>query len=54
MPEASIAEFAGTDFQDVCEKFACQVKFMPPRLPFEAIIGERFEWSERFRNWHCS
>ena len=49
MPGAAIAEFAGTDFQDVREKFACCVKFMPPRLPFEAIIGERFEWSERFR-----
>jgi hypothetical protein len=47
---ASITEFAGTDFQEVREKFACQVKFMPPRSPFEAIIGERFGWSERFRN----
>jgi hypothetical protein len=50
MPVASIAEFAGTDFQEVCEKIACQVKFMPPQLPFEAIIGERVGWSERFRN----
>ena len=44
---ASIVEFAGTDFQDVREKFACWVKFMPPRLLFEAIIGERFAWSEQ-------
>ena len=30
-------------FQDVCEKFECCVKFMPPRLLFEAIIVERFD-----------
>jgi hypothetical protein len=46
-----VAEFAGTDFQEVREKFVCWVKFMPPQSPFEAIIGERVGWSERFRDW---
>ena len=34
---------SGTDVQDVCEKFECCIKFMPPLLPFEAIIVERFD-----------
>jgi hypothetical protein len=31
-PGDGIIEFAGTDFRDVREKFACWVKFMPPLL----------------------
>ena len=36
-------EPTGTDFQDVCEKFERCIKFMPPLLPFEAIIVQRFD-----------
>jgi hypothetical protein len=31
------------EFKDVCEKFACCVKFMPPRLLREAIMLKWFE-----------
>jgi hypothetical protein len=50
-PGDLIVEFAGTDFGEVREKFTFWVKFMPPRLLSEAIIRERFPWSEHFRNW---
>lgn len=41
-------DFAGTEFQDVREKFACCVKFMPPRLLWEAIMLKWFEWNGHF------
>ncbi len=31
---------AGTDFRDVCEKFACCVKFMPPRIALRSNNSE--------------
>ena len=44
-------EFAGTEFQDVREKFACCVKFMPPGLLQEAIMLKWFEWNGPFSSW---